>query len=225
MPWFAILLAVLLAACSPRAGFLGNPVSRSISWFSTVGGDDIRAACRAGTPDRARLVYNGAWDVQTRVYELRAGAPGDGARLGSFVFAEPDLQFVVFDDLSIGGPWSGNFASTRLSPGATGQIWAALRADGLGAPPPSGLDLPSWGSWWAVSACLDGRFVFNAWAHPSSRFAALAFPALLFSQDPVPIAVLSPGTGRQPVLAGRDGGSSGYTLRVGREGLVGTLGL
>lgn len=225
MRWMMVVVILILGACGPREGFLGNPLTRSISWFSTVGGDDIRAACRPGAPDRARLIYNAAWGIQVRVYELASGPPGDGARLSGFVFAEPDLRVVVFDNLAVGGPWDGAFASTRLAARETDRLWAALRADGLGGPSPAGLDLPSWGTWWAASACLDGRFAFMAWAHPGAAFSRLGFAPMVFAQDPVRIGVLPPGTGQPPVMAGRDATNTGFTLRVGRSGLVGTLGL
>src|SRR5689334_8870610 len=56
-----------------------QPVVRSLSWFSYVAADDIRADCRPGSRDRMRLVYNALWEEQVRTYELFLQPDGSAA--------------------------------------------------------------------------------------------------------------------------------------------------
>ena len=86
--------AALTASACTYTGGVENPVARKSSWFSFVGGDDVRNRCRPGSPTEYRLVYNGNWSEQVRAYELRRSVlVGGGARLDTVVFGgEPTRQ-------------------------------------------------------------------------------------------------------------------------------------
>ena len=82
MKWsnlFFIFALLGAAACTTYEGPPSNPVERSLTWFSYLAGDDIRAACRQGGSDHYRFVYNAIYEVQIRGYELTP-TPG-GAEL------------------------------------------------------------------------------------------------------------------------------------------------
>ncbi|KAF0223601.1 MAG: hypothetical protein FD176_1836 [Rhodospirillaceae bacterium] len=92
MRWISpgLLSVLALAGCTYGGGDMGDPVTRKFHWFSYVAGDDIRANCQTGTPDRFRLVYNGIYDQQLRLYELdsvrrlltvKVTAPGNAAQV------------------------------------------------------------------------------------------------------------------------------------------------
>jgi hypothetical protein len=68
----ALGLGIGLAGCAYHGSF-DDPIQRRFQWFSFIGGDDIKAACRPGSSasiDRYRFVYNGRYAEQLRAYEL-----------------------------------------------------------------------------------------------------------------------------------------------------------
>jgi hypothetical protein len=68
---FGLALVTVSTASAQRPDRnVEQPVVRSFNWFSYVGGDDIRSACQPGGRNRVRLVYNGLWDEQVRVYDV-----------------------------------------------------------------------------------------------------------------------------------------------------------
>lgn len=214
----AALLAILgLSACAYRGGDIGDPVTRKFHWFSFVDGEDIRATCQAGTPDRFRLVYNGIYDEQLRIYELdalrrllvvRVVQQGDAGRLSSV------------DPLA---PYRAAEERVQLDQPTYDGLVRSFAASGMFAPPPVGLELPSRSYYWTAATCKDGRYGFTAWKHPSAAFDALAFPRPLFALDPSGIAVNQ----AKPVPvdpqwedAARRLEVTAFTLKVGKAGLV-----
>ena len=184
--WFVLLAALLATAgCTYQGSGIDNPLTRRSSWLSFVAGDDIRAACGPGGADRYRLVYNGFWQEQVRIYELGLGQP---AELSQRVLGRPDLSRISADDLL--APWRGTTATGLLAPGAYDRLVAALAV--VSDAPPVGLRLPSDGFYWTAVACRGGRFFHNAWLYPSERFAALPFPPLLAAFDPTGIPFSAP---------------------------------
>jgi hypothetical protein len=182
------LLALLaVGACAYHGDQIGNPFVRRFQWFSYVGGDDIRAACAAGAADRYRLVYNGFWEEQVRIYELGLSGP---LELDQRTLDGLDLSDVSSDDLA--APWRGQTARATLGPAQYDQLIAAFRASGLFEPPPIGLLLPSDGFYWTAVGCRQGRFYYNAWLYPSDRFAGLVFPRLLLAFDRTGVPFNSP---------------------------------
>ena len=101
-----LILSAIIAACTYQGdsvtGFgSDHPVVRKFTWFSYVGGEDIRAACRLGTRDRYRFVYNAVYEEQVRSYDLMAAPESGGYELKVMVSGEADLS----------GPCNGNFES------------------------------------------------------------------------------------------------------------------
>lgn len=216
MKWLFALVSVgtaLLASCA-STGDIDNPFSRKFGWFSYINGDDLRATCRAGGPDRYRAVYNANYLEQVRVYELRPDA--GGAVLSQRVIANPER--IEFD--SPGRTWRGDVAETVLSPQQAEGIVAAFADSGLGEPPPVGLQLPADTFFWIVAACRDGRFVFDAWLWPQARFAAATFPEALRAVDATGIAFNPP---RRVEYLGQydEEKDRRFILKVGADGLVG----
>lgn len=175
--------AAALASCAWAGGDIGDPLERKAHWFSFVEGTDIRDTCAAGTPDRFRLVYNGVYEEQLRIYELdalrrllviRVVSQGSTARLST-------------DDLL--APWRAVEAKVQLDEAGYNRLVGAFAKGGMFAPPPVGLELPSHSYYWTAATCRDGRYGFTAWKHPSAAFAAMGFDAALFALDTTGIAV------------------------------------
>src|SRR5688572_17659370 len=82
----AVSLSGLMAGCAyhgDSVSDLDNPAVQKFAWFSFLDGHDIREACAAlgpKAPARYRLVYNGQYEKQLRVYEIEA-QPSGGANL------------------------------------------------------------------------------------------------------------------------------------------------
>ncbi|MBI3707745.1 MAG: hypothetical protein HY246_08715 [Proteobacteria bacterium] len=227
VPGVVFLAAIALAGCAYRGG-VENPIIRKATWFSYLGGDDIRRQCVPGEPARYRLVYNAMWEQQVRTYDLRRVGPGNGAVLSTLVFGGGG-SVASFSPTDPTAPWRGQTAERRLPEADYLALIQAIDASGFGAPSPEGLVLPSWGFYWAVAACADGRFHFNAWLHPSDRFAAIRFADLLFTDDGSGVAVNEPRPLNEALYrippAGSYDPNSAFELRVGENGLSGTLAL
>jgi hypothetical protein len=208
----------LMAGCAYTGGDVTDPLSRKVYWFSFVAGDDIRAACRPGAPDRFRLVYNGVYGEQMRTYELDSAQK----RLLVRVAKAPSASI----NLSLDDPmahWRSAEATTQLDDQHYGQLVSALAADGAFGPPAVGTNLPSHGFYWAAATCKDGRFTFTGWAYPSDAFKALTFPGLLkgldFTDQPFAEAH---DLGFDPIWEQHRKRNEvvDFTLTVGRDGMV-----
>lgn len=215
---FMAFLGVVLGACAGGSQVnLENPLERQLNWFSFLNGDDIRATCGPGSNDRARLIYNGRYDDQVRVYEVHQ-------RTGPAV-----LDVHVFTGLRLGGGYTpldlndllrGRPRTERIGEAGADALWRAVADSGAFADPPRGLWLDSDDLHWIAVGCRDGAVFFNAWQHPSPRFDALAFPDVLRRYDPsdVPWPRLdAPPRPLQPVED--EGTRPGYRLQVGTGGL------
>ncbi len=194
----ALCAVVVLAGCAYRGGDIGDPAVRKFSWFSFVGGNDIRAHCGPGLPDRFRLVYNAIYDEQVRIYEW------DGLRrlVSIKVIGSGNALSLTSDDL----------------------LARALQADGAFGPPAVGVELPSRGYFWSAATCRDARFTMTGWRHPSEAFERLQAPGVLFALDPTGIAVRPAGPVPYDVIwedKRKKGQATDFTLKVGRNGLVG----
>src|SRR3954471_11529521 len=82
----ALSLFGAMAGCAyhgDSATDIDNPAVQKFAWFSFLDGNDIREACAAlgpKAPARYRLIYNGQYEKQLRVYEINA-TPSGGANL------------------------------------------------------------------------------------------------------------------------------------------------
>lgn len=212
-----VLTIAGLAGCAYRDGDIGDPVTRKFHWFSFVAGEDIRSTCQAGTPDRYRLVYNGIYDEQLRIYELdslrrllavHVVQQGKAARLGS-------------DDLL--GPWRAEERKVPLDQATYDRLVAEFAASAMFAPPPVGLDLPSRSFYWTAAICKDGQYGFTAWKYPSAVFDKIAFAQSLFALDPTGVPVNEAKPVRfdpQWEEMARRHEVTVFTLTVGAAGLV-----
>lgn len=150
---FAVLLSTVLCGCAIVA-----PQHRADGWTAFIGGDDIRASCSAGGPDRLRVI--GAPSGSTNTIQIYEAVAGDSAvLLGEWTVQPgdppPDLAHprhqlhlsarvlsTVFDRLAESGAFEG---------GAT--AWQPP-ADGFG---------------WLVSGCHDGVFFRAGYSDPDLK--------------------------------------------------------
>lgn len=211
------LATTALAGCTYTGGDIGDPLTRKATWFSFVGGDDIRASCQPGTPDRYRLVYNAVYGEQLRVYET------DSVRrtLSAKVVGPDNLTQVSVDDLL--APWRAKAATAPLSPADWQDLRDQLKQAGAFGPAAAGLELPSRSYFWTAATCQDGKFTFTGWRHPDQSFTQLAFPATLFRLDGTGVAVRPAAPipfDPQYDQRARRGEVASFTLKVGTNGLV-----
>ena len=219
----AILLFVpcfLLASCLP-SGFQANPVTRTIGWFSYVGGRDIRNACAKAGNDQIRLIYNAIYAEQIRTYDLIVNSDKNSAELLSRVI-QPSPRIQVDWDTPL-APWSGMV--NRKSVGRTDveRLMGALERSGYAETAPAGLRLRSDNFYWVVSGCVDGKFHLNAFQAPTMRFERIEFPPILFDLDmtdvPVnPLRRLTFGASDPTLSSDRSGATgTGFILQVGED--------
>lgn len=177
---FTAVAVLGLAACTTYEGSVDNPVERSFSWFSYVAGDDIRAACRAGSPDRYRFVYNGVYQRQIRAYDLRLNE--DGGELTSRARDKPG-NVANFQFLNPLGPWELRRSVARLTGVDVAEIVDGLQRDVAAAPVSAGQRLRSNKFYWVVAACQSGMFRLHAFEQDRVELGALTFRGPLLAHD------------------------------------------
>ncbi len=176
--WVGLLALASVASCSYGAGDITNPLTRKFEWFSFLAGDDMRAVCAPPAPERFRLIYNGIWKEQVRIYELGASGP---QRLDAHVIGPGNVTLLsVGDPLA---PWRGTNASVLLSNEQYGALTRAIAESGSYVSPQSTLTLASTDFYWVAASCHAGVFHLTAWRYPSSGFAGLKFPQWLNGLD------------------------------------------
>jgi hypothetical protein len=223
----SLTLAVILPAACAYQGGTSTPVERNLTWYSFLNGDDIRASCPAGTGDRYRLVYNGVYIEQVRVYDIRAGSPQFPGQMETRVFGGNDVRSITFSrPRDAFTPWRGQSVVKPLTDEEVDRVADALRRDSLAQPLDGRLELASDDFYWIVAACLDGRFHFNAFRWPSPRFTALTFPDLLFAWDATEVPINRPRKVDPLRLYGAQSGQdmrNAYRFNIAAEpgGLVG----
>ncbi len=217
------LFGVVLAACAYQ-GAIDSPPTIKLTWFSYINGDDLRAACRPGSADRYRMVYNADYERQLRSYEIDAMPDGAGwltTRVqGESLF---DLGGLSLEDPLAPGRWATSHNTVPAERMAA--IQGALAVSGAFAPPPTGLRVYSDQYYWVVTSCRDGVFAFNVWRYPSPRYDDLIFPELLFAEDQSGIAVdppreVSPAARMKGEIRG-DKANTIFQLHVGETGFKG----
>lgn len=176
-----LVFAVLsVGACTTYGGLPANPIERSLTWFSYLAGDDIRAACRQGGPDHYRFVYNGIYEVQIRGYELTptsggaeltVRARGRGGAVNRFTFDNPF------------GPWQLTQSRAQLDNPTAAAIVDAYAAAVAASPPSAGQQLDSNEYYWIVAGCSAGKFALNVFVDPKVDINALEFPKRLLAHD------------------------------------------
>ena len=187
-------LAVLAGCTSTGQGYQDNPVTRKLSWFSYIKGDDVRGRCQPGAPDAYRFVYNGVYVEQVRSYDIeRSPLPGH-MRMTARVTEKANLSEILLDPGApdVLQPWRPKLAVADLPDAEILRLKQALLADGFLSRPVPTRGVTSIEFYWAVSACLDGRFRLNAYIWPTDEFKQASFPKLLFGWDMTGIAVNPP---------------------------------
>lgn len=219
-----VIFALGLAGCAYQGG-IDSPATQKFTWISYLSGDDIKAACRDGSPEKYRLVYNARYDEQLRTYEVLADAIDDGGFLTARAQGKATITQLRLDNLL--QPWEWQKAQARLEPQQMEALRASLRQAGFYGQPDVGLDLNSKGFYWAAVGCVNGRFYFNGWQHPSKGFETLAFPKILFAHDNNELKInpprpLGPSDLRLSTGPSREAeGIPGFLVTVKEDGLSG----
>jgi len=221
-----MLGTALLVGCAAQ-GVDVDPFSRSLSWFSYLGGEDVREQCFTDAPTRLRFVYNAVYTEQVRTYDVFADAGDTATTVKARAFGSANLVGLELDDPL--AAWRGTLASAPIDGASLKALRRSLDDSGFFGPASEGLLLRSDSFYWAVSACLDGAFHFNAFAAPSAEFSRLRFLEILLPHDltdvpvnPVRVLDLAPFNPNYYELIGRAGVL--FEVQVGRNGLkVGRL--
>jgi len=227
-PWgrgliLAFLLGASLAACAYRGNF-EDPIQRRVQWFSFIGGDDIKAACKPGSFDRYRFVYNGRYSEQLRAYEL----VGDGAG-GAYLTARATGGYANLATVQLNDPLGPlRWKQSRMQLGAApfDLIKQALAADGFLEPPKTvGQRFSSSRFYWLASGCREGQFHFGAWIYPSEDFQTLQFPKLLLARDQTGLSFNQPRDVSGGEIMGQPGVSQGanapFNITIRNDGVGG----
>lgn len=211
MKWCSFLLGLSgfgLAACTTYQGPPANPVERSLTWFSFLAGDDIRAACRPGAPDHYRFVYNAIYEVQIRSYELtpvpggaqlEVRARGRSGAVRKFSFNNPF------------GPWELVQGRATLDNSQASAIVAAYARALAASPSMAGRNIDSNEYYWIVGACSGGKYSLNAFVDPRVDLNALEFPKLLLAHD-------DSGVPFRPAKFVQGFTDNVFTIRINRAG-------
>ncbi|WP_143596111.1 hypothetical protein [Tistlia consotensis] len=224
---------LLLAACSYR-GDLETPFAQKLTWFSLLNGDDIRAACHAGAPDRIRVVYNGRYQEQLRVYDLVASDPSGpnagGAELTARVQDAASYGKLGSVDLSTPlSAWQWQKAQASLDAEEFQRLERTLEQAGLGQKPPVGTELRSTRFYWIAIACAGGKVWFQAWQAPQTDVTRLPFVSLLLGADhtgvpfnaPRPLSAAETATAQPGPEREQD--YKAFSLKVTENGLGGLI--
>jgi len=217
---FALVATMAATACS-NVEQARTPVIGRLSWFAQLEGRDIREACVPGAPARYRLVYNGDYEDQTRVYDLVRTQ--DGASLRTVVSTANVTLFSYSSNYK--NPWRPEReSSANLDLDSYRTLARTLEADGFGGPTRTDIAFPSWDYYWIVSACADGKFHINGWRAAGSTPPKLAFPALLLAHDKTEIPFAEPPENAYAAYRDRvreAGGDRTFEVRLAPNGLVG----
>ena len=215
---------------------IDNPAVQKFAWYSFLDGHDIREACAAQgstggpkAPARYRLIYNGQYEEQLRVYEIQA-LPSGGGNLHARAKGHTNLaDWWIRDTSDLLAPWRWRESTAALSPAEMAQFRQLLTGSGYGSGAPQGLRLPSQDFYWVASGCEAGQFHFYAWRAQKGRLDAAKFQDFLLRHDGTGLAYRPPhvlgveessyrpagGNGRNP--------SSNFTLQVHGEGIGGLV--
>lgn len=177
---FTAVAAMGLAACTTFDGSTDNPVERSLTWFSYVAGDDIRAACTADSPDQYRFVYNAVYERQIRAYELRVDTDGAAQVSRARNKAGNVANFQFRNPL---GPWELRRSDARLTNAEAAAILDGLQRDVGDAPASAGQRLRSNKFYWTVAECQSGEFRLHAFEQDRVAIKSLAFRGPLLAHD------------------------------------------
>ena len=214
---------VLLASCTYDGG-IENPLLRKVAWYSFIEGEDLRASC-AMTPNTLRLVYNGNYDEQLRIYEAGPNGLLTSRVLGPAYVNRLDL-YLSDPSALFAGITSDTPLTDKLRQDLTDKVVQAAEAH----PMPEETLYHSAEYYWMASGCKDGAAFFHGWKAPNVDVLALPFVSVLKTADTTGVAFATPRpvsrftTGAFPpnreAQRGRD---IHFRLRVGPDGIIRTL--
>ena len=203
-----------------------GPVARRLSWFNYVGAENLRDACRPGTANGIRFVYNGIYDEQIRSYDVSELSGTRGAAFVVFARGDGDLtQGIRITNLL--KPRRGERLNSVISPQSLGDLRAAFKSDRFTGFKPIGLRLSSRELYWDVAGCLDGRLHANNWMYPSQRFKSLKFHRILLENDKTAVAfnkavpVDPHDHGPEKHEGGRNPNNGEFEIQLGSNGTIG----
>lgn len=176
----ALFAVFLLTACTSYTGTTDNPAERSLTWFSYVAGDDLRAACTPESPDHFRFVYNAVYQKQIRTYELQGVAGGANFTVRARNESGNLSRFRIQNPL---GPWALEESRVALSDAQAADIVVALVQDAGKAPPSAGQQLKSNEFYWIVTACTAGQYRIWAFDQDKVDLNTLGFALALRAHD------------------------------------------
>jgi hypothetical protein len=188
-------LAGLVAGCATSGhNNQDQPGARKFTWFSYVKGDDLRRTCVAGAPDRYRFVYNGVYVEQVRSYDIEPSPQPGLTRVTARVTEKANLATIVINPSNpdVFEPWRAKKAIIDLPQLEMDRLKRAVLSDGLSTKAAPRRAVTSIEFYWAVSACIDGKFHLNAWVWPNDDFNQASFPKMLFAWDMTGVAVNAP---------------------------------
>ena len=224
----ALAASLLLVGSCAYHGDAGNPIGRTLTWFSYLNGDDIRQRCVAGAPDRYRFVYNAIYTEQVRSYDLTTDTGGGNPVLQIQVLGKRgQVGTITVDGVSgVLAPWSGQAETVHLREVDLLNLRNAMLEGGVFQPLTKRLELSSDAFYWIVTACTGGAIHFNAYLWPSPQFDQAAFPNLLFAWDPSGIPVNPPRKADPADIHGAHSPSDlrekqRFNLAADRNGLIG----
>lgn len=154
-----LFLATFLGFIGPAVaqGIPTNPISRIFQWPDIMAGNDIRADCAPGAPERWRFIYNAIYSEQVRTYDIAGGM----------------VETRVFDRLGIGHMttfslsefFQGAVSAVPIATEDQRRLIAVWESDLPKAVKPVG-HLRSDRFFWTTAGCRDGRFVVAAFNYP-----------------------------------------------------------
>lgn len=216
-----VVLAASVAGCAYEGSGIGNPIARKFQWFSFVEGSDLRQSCSAQSDDRFRIIYNGNYEEQVRIYEIKT-YPGDRLTVAQRIIGTPDLARLTLSDPL--APGRGDTAERVLNQSQTEKLLKSFAASGLYTPPPVGLDLRSEEHFWTAAFCKDGQYGFTAWEYPSARYDDLVLDDALLAVDSTDVPYNPPRRFIPNALRDnevKEGGAISFRLEVTEQGLLG----
>jgi len=219
---FACALGAL-SACTAEKNIDGNPLLRKFQWFSYLEGGDFKASCTSNSANRYRLVYNGVYTEQVRIYDVFE----DGLLMHTRVVLPADAKtFEVGSFSGLLNPWRGTFKDIELKLSDVNGLAKDLVDAGVFSVPNVGEELSSKGFFWTIAACHKGQYYFNGYAWPSENWSKLVFAERLFALDTIQIDLNQPRKTRTTRMMRKTKTSNvsrgkEFHLKVGENRLVG----
>ena len=221
----AAALALLVAGCASGGPDDGLGV-RKLSWFSYLNADDLRGQCKAGSPERLRLVLNADYAEHVRTYDLTVDDKTGGGEMVIRVMKAASLTDLTSSG-SLLDPWRGVRKTVSLPPKHTAALLGRITRSGAFASPPVGLSLSSTEFYWLVSGCHLGQAFVTAYRLSGKGASEPAFVTALEALDTSGVAFPDAAArdlqlSRMPPHSAQEI-SLTFTIRIGDNGLRGML--